>query len=657
MIKINLKSLKIQGFRGLDFEMNINERSCSVFSPNKWGKSRCVNAFFWCLLQIDDKGRKNHDIFDNTVERNPKTDKPISVEVILTKDNLEYKFKRTASVGWSRPKGSEEYVRKGTDNYKFFIDDVAVSATKYKEAVSEILGLDQNILQVILINSYMFSLSEDEQKKILKNVTLNADLPDVSSNYKELLPLLDKFNSDSDKIKKHLKKEKDFIKERIVNIPGEISGIQSTLGEEISTTEADNEIEKAKAEIKKIDNKINTFIEKNQASIDLASDQLNQLSMMKLKARQSMDQYNSSHNKEVSDLKKKIKDKEDSIDKVLRDNEKKVKEKQRLKELIESNNQKISDYKKKKEKKLQEYYQKESQFFDGKCPYCTGEIPEGKEEGFKESFEQNKQEELQNIIQEGNNFKGYIEQYEKENNTYSSTLKNIILEEIDKIQDEINELKKQYETLESEFIPYVQTEKCQKDSKDIKSYESSIIKPPSLDTSVMDKDKQILLDKISKYSGYYSLKKKRDNSLKKIEELTEELKTNNSEIAKYEKLIFQVNNYEREKSLQISNYVNSLFDICDVKVLEEKKDGTLTDCCKFTINGYGPAVMSNAERTCAGIDVSETLMNFFGISLPLFIDDAEKFTNEIKFKTDCQKILMYAKGNRLKTEYESLQNS
>lgn len=652
MIKFYLKNLKIQGFRGLEFEENFDGRSCSILSPNKWGKSRVMDAFFWCILNIDSKGRKNFDLFDNTKERDAKTDKPISVETVISKDNITYKFKRTASVGWTRARGTETYVRKGSDSYKFFIDDVVVSASKYKEGISEIFGLDYDILQVIMNNSYIFTLEEDEQKKILEKITSQASLPDLSSSFKELLPLLEKFKGDIDAIKKHLKEEKNYIKERIDNLPGEISGIQSTLGEEINTSSVDVEIAKAKKEIQKLDNKVNTFIEDNKGITNLASKQLKELSQKKIKARSRKDKYDRSFEEKKEKVKNEISKLEEKISKALISNEISVKRKQSLRIDISKLKNSRNEYQKGKEELLKKYHEYENKVFDGKCPFCTSTVPEEKRPSFEKTFEENKNEKLQEIKRNGTSQNSYISKYENDIKEKEKELNEIKLIKTETYKEEIKKLQDEYTNMENKFIPYIKTEQCKLDSTDILNFENSIVKAPKLDTSEIDKDKKALLDKITNLSGVYSLKKKRDQSLKKIIGLQEELKANNGTIANYEKLIFSVKQYGRDRVMQVSNYVNSLFSIVDVQVLEEKKDGTLADCCKFTINGSGPGVMSNAERTSAGIDVSETLMKFFDVSVPLFIDDAEKYTNKIEFNNDAQHILLIAKGQRFKVDFE-----
>ena len=80
------------------------------------------------------------NLFDNTIVQTHDTSKVASVEGVFEIDGVEYTLKRTAEIGWTRKKGRDEWERKGSDNYKFYIDHIERNAGDYKKTIEDLFA-------------------------------------------------------------------------------------------------------------------------------------------------------------------------------------------------------------------------------------------------------------------------------------------------------------------------------------------------------------------------------------------------------------------------------------------------------------------------------------------------------------------------------------
>ena len=69
--------------------------------------------------------------------------------------------------------------------------------------------------------------------------------------------------------------------------------------------------------------------------------------------------------------------------------------------------------------------------------------------------------------------------------------------------------------------------------------------------------------------------------------------------------------------------MNASFRVVQFRLFRKQVNGGLTDCCDVMVDGVPYGSLNNAARINAGIDVIRTLSRFYGVSVPLFIDNAE----------------------------------
>jgi len=109
-----------------------------------------------------------------------------------------------------------------------------------------------------------------------------------------------------------------------------------------------------------------------------------------------------------------------------------------------------------------------------------------------------------------------------------------------------------------------------------------------------------------------------------------------AEFEKLESELFLIEKFIRLKVDMVEGPINSRFKLARFQLFTENINGGLEPCCNTTFEGVPYNSMNNAARINIGLDIINTLSDFYGISMPVFIDNAEAITQLIK--TDSQQI-------------------
>ena len=76
------------------------------------------------------------------------------------------------------------------------------------------------------------------------------------------------------------------------------------------------------------------------------------------------------------------------------------------------------------------------------------------------------------------------------------------------------------------------------------------------------------------------------------------------------------------------NRHKQFFDKAVLCLKKKKKDGSLAPNCVITMDGRKSATLNKEGTITAGIDVSDAFCRFYGLNMPLFIDDNESLSDD-----------------------------
>ena len=633
MKTIKIKKLTLQDWRAQNKIVTFSNHT-EIRGRNKTGKSSVYNGFLWLLTGADDMDRNNYNLFDNTIEQTHETSKVASVEGVFEINSVEYTLKRTAEIGWTRKKGHEEYERKGTDNYKFYIDGIERGATEYKKTIEELFApVDK--LKIMLNLQYFLRMDWKQMRKHLQDMVGEITIDDFNGDYSDILNDLKKYSPEEVKIS--YKAKINPIKQSIESLPITIETLKSSLPDISNLEEVQQDIDDTKCQIEMIDKQLSGSNEAMQEQIAKRNAELAKISELQESFADAKRKSYNEHFRLLNKLDAKISEINVRNEQISRDN---AKGKETIiragKSLSEAKNKldRLTDYRLTLLKQNEEV--KKMQFTDDKCPYCGQMLPDGKLEEAKAKFNERKEAKHLAVVAEG-----------KANNEKIADVKKDIeaLQEIvekgyvEKPLEDASSLQKEIDDLKANFVPYEETIEGKEKMAEISSLKANLPSFEQSDNTALINTKKSLLDDIQELSKQLGKKDEYDKQVEKIIEKEKELKDSAVELARLEGLLNKVNQYEREKASIISDRVNGKFDYVKVEMTEVNKSGDIVDTCRILdSDGVNASVTNFASQVRCGMDISTAFCKFYGLNLPMFIDFAESMNEDNLPETERQMV-------------------
>lgn len=642
MKKVILRKLILQNWRSQNVEVQFNDDLTKVFGQNKAGKSSLRHSFLWLLTGYDGENRMNHNLFDNNHNYTPEDSPIASVEAIVKANGYEYSLKRTAEVGWVRKRGNKEYERKGTDDYKFFIDGVEMSAGRYKEKIAE-LFCDMDSLRSIIDINYFLGLDWKEQRKALSVMAGEITNEDFKGNYKELFAQLVKYSIPE--LKARITSEIKPMKDSLKSLPLTIKALEENLPDVKEAEEAKELIKGYKEQISDIDEQLQGQANSIKPIIEKRNKEWEAINELKRNYNLAESEYNSAFEAECNAIKTKIREYESTNREILNSAAKRNSERASIINRIDNYEKDVERYTKIREVLLAKKDKTNKLVFTNDiCPYCGQMLPEHELEQKKKEFYEAKETEINSIIAEG-----------RSNNDKKSAA----LAEIERLKEELKEkpelsavtadisiFEEELKEKKKSFIPFKDTEKGQSLLKEIEEAEASVTQIPEQDNDGLLAMKKTLMEQIEECSRKLGLVEERAKQEAKIEDLKKQLKETSSALAEQEKLDSQIKEYEEEKANIISKRVGKYFKRCKIKMMSQDKSGTwIPDCVISGADGAVASTANGAERILIGIDIANAFAEYFEVSFPLFVDDVNLIDSNNEIKTYHQLIELIVNDN------------
>ena len=630
MKKVILKKISVQNFRSKSFEFEFGANN-AIRGKNRSGKSSVKNAFFWLLTGADDLDRTNYNLFDTTIVHTKENSVPTNVTAVLMIDDVEYEISRTAKIGWTRKRGNDEYERKASDDYSFSIDGIERSATEFKSWIEDTFAPVDMLKCMINTRHFLYNIDDwKAQRKYLANIAGEITNEDFEGDYTELFAQFSKYTAEQ--LRERLKTLLTPLKKAL--------GTESTKGEKVvelevlqknlvSIEEIEN-AEKELSELKSMRDKIHDKISGKKSPIDEASARRAQaLALVEAKedeVKEARKEHDTKQQAEVTKLESQLSNIEARNEAIKQQNDRDRKAFERKKQLIIDEARNVEILKNRLEELREENKAIKSREFDGyNCTYCGAPLDEAKVEELKAKFEERKQKDRDNNKAEGLQAKQRLE-------TAQADL-DVLQKEVDKgftpaeLVSE-GDLRERIQQRKAAFPPFENSDEYKTLSKELEDLKKSVPEIPVVDTSEFDKELNEVNAKIEAASNKAGLRAQYTKQKKQIEDVQADMKKMAQERAQLEKIEQQLVAYEQEKADIVGKRVNKFFDKCKVSMFSEKKDGSLAPNCVITMDGRRSATLNKEGTITAGIDVSDAFCRFYGLNMPLFIDDNESLSDD-----------------------------
>lgn len=676
-MKLKIRSLHMENFKGIkSLDVNFSNKT-SIKGQNAAGKTTIFDAFTWLLFNKNSAGEEKFNVRPLDKDGNRIDNVEIKVVAVLDVDGKEMELSKIQKQNWVKKRGTDTVTLQGNVN-SFEIDGYPKSEADFKAYVSG-LAQSEDMFKMLTNPQYFSSLKWKDQRDILMRLATDVsdvELAQTDAKYAPLLGELEKAPS-TDDIRAKFSKALSGWKKKQAEIPVRI--------DEAEKSKVDVDV--AEQELAKVD--LVRRIAECGKKMENAGSALGDLRSKEMQLQFDMSGMEQTMNRELSN-------KRSIMDAELRDCKNELehfavtislKEKQ-----ISDNEKTITDADAERKKLGEQYNSEKAKAFDETpylfdeskwifdesttvCSLCGQKLPADKIEQLKTDFEERKTKAKADAKRKLNDSKSdFITQKESnlEEIKADGFAKKNLIEELTKknadLQMEIDSLKKQEQgtfTNKEELckllseIPaeadYSQNEeyvklKTEHDKilADIAKLESEGADKVVTDLKVEKADLQSQLEEVNKVIAQAANNVAIDD---RIETLRDEQKEIGQKVADQEQMLYLLEEFIRFKLDKVSESINSHFKTVNFKLFEMQLNGGMKDCCECTVNGVPYSTLNSGHRIVAGLDIIRSLSELYGVSVPIFVDNAESLNEFNVPDMDAQLILLsVSEDKQLKVE-------
>ena len=623
---MKILKMKLENFQGVkELELDPRGESCAIYGDNGTGKSTVYNAFTWLMYGKPSTQEKNYTP-KTTGSHNLHHSVEMTVELA---DGSEMVLKKDFHEVYKTMKGNPQPLLSGhTTDYS--VDGVPVNESQFKKTLLEIYQNEDLAKMLTMYDYFLDNMKVADRRKILLQVCGDADFDEVIESQETLLKELPEYlrkpgNTENyytvDEYRAIAAKEKMLTDRELSDIPHRI-----------------DEAEKAKPDVAGLDSQTieNSMVEIKEKRQELENQRAAGEDNASMMIRQQIAELESQRATEESEHMKKETAKNKDIYDRIRELRKKQEEAwgevmkaKRLRRSYEDDINRMNDL---RENLLRQWKEEDEKEWSGTetCPTCGQRLPEDQIDASKEMFHLAKAQRLEKINRRGTE-------------ECSGAMIGDAKEKIQSLDETIEELEKR----DSEFKEML--EEAEKSTvvtveyRFTKAYEEITGRIGELRNKLGDlkrtaseaeqelcrkiKDLDVALEAEQEKKAQLAMIKRQDARIEELEKKEREL------AVKYEQLqkgLYLCEQFVKAKTKLLDEKINSRFKTLRFRLFIEQQNGGITDDCEALIpckNGLVPfKSANNAARINAGLELIDTLANYYGVELPVFIDNAESVT-------------------------------
>lgn len=650
-MRIKIKSILLENFKGCNKAKYEFGEKTKVIGANASGKTTIFDAFTWLLFNKDSLGNEKFSIRPLDTDGNQIDNVEIKVSAVLDIDGKEVELTKVQKQKWVKPRGASVSEFKGNENL-YEVDGYPKTEKDYKEYISSLINED--LFKMLTNPTYFPGLKWKEQRDILMRFVTDATDYELAKDKPEFAEFLDELQKapSTDAIQDKYSKALKEWKNKLGELPVRIDEAQK---QKVDVDVAELEIgKKAIAELLKSNVDKQNDISKQYEDRDRLQREIMELkfdeSDLKRKANESLIEQKRNLQKQIDEKTDYLLNINNGIQRNSRD--------------IAGNQATIETVTKNRNDLAERWKKTSNEQFDGNtafCPTCHRELPQEERERLINEFSNSKAERLAYIQKAGTEAKNQIENAKKIVETLTECNKDMKANK-EKLEKELVELEKELRKLPTD-IDITDTDEYKQLQLQIVDKENQLVNFDSADDiKKLLRDEEAELRK--QLSDIEAQIVKADINVKldeRILELQAEQREVAQKVADQEKMINLLEQFIKYKMTVISATVNSKFDGICFKLFENQINGGLKETCECTVHGVPYGSLNNGHRIIAGLQIIKALQQLYGVSAPIFVDNAESVTEGNLPNMDCQMVYLIVPGLSLmdrlpfdtKEEYES----
>ena len=681
-MRMILKSLHGENFKGIkSIDIKFGEKKTKISGQNASGKTTIFDIVSWLFFNKNSAREEKFNVRPLDKDGNRIDNVEIKVVAVLDVDGKEVELSKVQKQNWVKKRGTDTVTLQGNVN-SFEIDGYPKSEAEFKAYVSN-LAQSEDMFKMLTNPQYFSSLKWKDQRDILMKLTtevsdveLAKEMFDENAYAESLIEELEKAPS-TDDIRAKFSKALSEWKKKQAEIPVRIDEAEKS---KVDVDVAEQELLKADLERK---------IEAVDDRMENAGTEIDRLRGKEMQLQFDMSGIMQVMNDELSAKRRGLDSAKDDATREFNDLHNQI---QSAENQIKANEKTISDTDAERKNLGVEYNAEFSKAFDEMpylfdeskwkfdesttiCSLCDQKLPQDKIESLKADFEQKKADakaratkqledarkafddakgaKLKGLIDKGNACKADIERLTKENAKLQEDIV-ALKEQESKALAKQNDYAKQLSEIPEE-ADYSQNEEYAKLKArhnevlaEIAKLESEGADKVVTDLKAEKADLQSQLDEVNKVIAQAANNVAIDD---RIETLRDEQKEIGQKVADQEQMLYLLEEFIRFKLNKVSESINSHFKTVNFKLFEMQLNGGMKDCCECTVNGVPYSTLNSGHRIVAGLDIIRSLSELYGVSVPIFVDNAESLNEFNVPDMDAQLILLsVSEDKQLKVE-------
>lgn len=611
---MRLIKLELLNFKGLEqFEFEFEGLSTTIRGDNATGKTTLFDSMCWLLFGKDSLDKSDFQI--KTI-RNGEVIPNVNHEVTGTfklDDGRTIELKRVFREKYSSPRGGDVQLTGHTTDY--FIDGVPVKEKEYKSFINSLVSED---VFKLITNPLYFNeqYSWQNRRKLLLEMCGDIDDQDVIKSRSDLNKLTQILNG------RNVEDHRKVVAAKKTAINKELDMIPIRIDEAIRN----------KPELTSDKDKL-------QADIETFNAGIKELEQQKSLIENNL--ANTEREMQIRDIKRTVKAREDEL------KGKYTRKRQKLRTAYEVALQKSNALQTQKDhyidrshelgeevvrcdtriaKLTNEFNTINARTFNPEaCPTCGQALPADKQQELEQAFNLKKSkemEELQTLIQSQENQKAsYLEQQD-----LMTVKADGLTADIELAIDEYNKAMNAYSDLQEPNINddsiYIDLQAqlfMLESAMDDNNGDELVLAKIDSDIFEMKGKRNLLERELNKYKMHADIDAR-------VAELEAEQKRLVNEKNELDEASFLMDEFVKAKVEMLEQSINSRFELARFKMFNTLVNGSIEECCETTYNGVPYRSMNNAARINVGLDIINALTDFYKVSAPVFVDNAEAVT-------------------------------
>lgn len=614
-MNIVLKSLDLVHFKcfpelHIDFHEGVN----SLFGANAAGKTSVYDALTWLLFDKDSAGHSRPAVKPTGAPAGAMPE----VTAILEVDGEPIKLRKVLREKWEKPRGSS-IERYAGDTRDYYIDDVPLAENAYKRRIAELI--DERQFKLLTdVWAVAKGMHWKDRRTLLAEICGLPEDKQLLSTAPQFAELAEKVGRRTvDEYKSVLMKQRKDMNANLNTLPvrvDECSRMVSEL-ESLDFAAAHAESDRLQTERERLQGEIVKL-----SNNTLAAQARNERDALQVQLRE-LEAENAAH---LASQRVPVEDETPALtaalDRAKREADRLTRTIAQERDLVLNGETRLDDYRARWRAIDAEV------FTDEHCPTCGQVFPAERLAESRAAFAEHQKQRKDALLEDSKMVKQGISAAKDRLLTAETALKTA--------QDEVQ---KAQITLDSYTPPVEITPENLPDYDRRKGAILTLIADADKRIDRLNSDTEqerrrletalsaVTAEKLT-HDAVLAKEQTLADTRRRIAALQAEQRTAAAEMEQMDRLIAMCEEFTRYRVQAITESVNSRFRLTRWRLFTEQVNGGLADCCEpMDSNGTAFEGTNNAMKINIGMDIIDTLSEFYGVRVPLFVDNAESVTH------------------------------